>query len=136
MLARATWDPGAPRILDAVWTPLVVAVLLGCALVAGWAAWRALRDRPVILRQLVAAGVVEALLMVQGVVAGVVAANGSGPADAVTFWGYVVTTLVILPVAAAWAFAERSRWSSVVLLVAALTVAFLQLRLVQVWAGV
>ena len=36
-------------------------------------------------------------------------------------WGYVLTQLFILPIAAAWAFAERTRWSSVVLVVAALT---------------
>jgi hypothetical protein len=42
---------------------------------------------------------------------------------------------VILPVAAAWAFAERTKWSSVVLLVASLTVAFLEWRLWQIWMG-
>ena len=52
-----------------------------------------------------------------------------------TFWGYLVTALLLLPVAAAWAFAERTRWSSVVLLVAALTVAVMEWRLVQVWTG-
>ena len=62
-------------------------------------------------------------------------ARGNGPDDAVTFWGYLATALVLLPVAAAWAFAERTRWSSVVLLVAALTVVVMQWRLVQVWNG-
>lgn len=108
---------------------------LAAAVVAGWAAWRTLRDRPVVLRQLLAAGVVEALLLVQVVVGVVAVAGGDGPADGATFWGYLVTTLFVLPVAAAWAFAERTRWSSVVLLVSALTVVFLQFRLVQVWAG-
>lgn len=106
-----------------------------CVALAAWAGWRAARDRPVILRQLLAAGVVEALLLVQVVVAAVRSASGHGPADAATFWGYLVTTLVVLPVAAAWAFAERTRWSSVVLLVAAVTVAFLVYRCVQVWTG-
>jgi len=118
-----------------VWTPLIIAVVVGCAALVGWAGWRAVADRPVILRQLVAAGVLEALLVVEVVVAAVSSATGAGPADVATFWGYLVTTLVVLPVAAVWAFAERTRWSSVVLLVAALTVAFLQYRLVQVWAG-
>jgi hypothetical protein len=118
-----------------VWIPLAGAVVLGCALIGVWAAWRALRDRPVILRQLVAGGVVEALLLVQAVVAAVATATGRPPADPVTWWGYLVTTLLVLPFAAAWAFAERSRWSSVVLLVAAVTVAFLQYRMVQVWSG-
>lgn len=123
------------RILGAVWIPLTWVVAAGALVVAAWAAWRAARDRPVILRQLVVAGVVEALLLVQAVVAAVRAATGDGPADAATFWGYLGTTLCILPAAAVWAFAERTRWSSVVLLVAGVTVAFLQLRAVQVWAG-
>lgn len=118
-----------------MWPPLAGVIAVLSVLLAGWAAWRALRDRPVILRQLLAGAVVEALLVLAGVVAAVRAAAGDGPADAATFWGYLVTTLVVLPVAAAWAFAERTRWSSVVLVIAALTVAFLQLRLVQVWTG-
>lgn len=118
-----------------MWEPLAVVVAASSLVLAGWAAVRTLRNQPVILRQLIAGGVVEALLVVQVVVAATLTARGTGPSDGVTFWGYVLTTLVILPVAAAWAFAERSRWSSVVLLVAALTVAFLQLRLVQVWGA-
>lgn len=109
----------------------VVAALLAVAL-AGWAAVYAVRDRAVLLRQLKGAAVVEAVLVLQVVVALVEAARGRSPDDAVTFWGYLLTALVVLPVAAAWAFAERSRWSSVVLLVAALTVVVMQWRLLQI----
>lgn len=118
-----------------MWTPLAVVVAVLAVLLALWATVRAVLDRPVILRQLVAGGVVEAVLLVQVVVAAVLSARGAPGVDMVTFWGYLVTSLVLLPVAGAWAFAERSRWSSVVLLVASFTVAFLQLRLVQIWAG-
>lgn len=118
-----------------MWTPLVLVTVLGAAAVAAWAAWRTARDQPVILRQLLVSGVVEALLLVQVVVGLVQVARGDGPADGPTYWGYLVTTLFVLPVAAAWAFAERTRWSSVVLAVAALTVVFLQYRVVQVWTG-
>ena len=118
-----------------MWTPLAVAVAALSLALAGWAGWRTLRNRPVILRQLMFAGVVEALLLVEVVLAVVRSVSGTGPADVPTFWGYLITALILLPIAAAWAFAERTRWSSVVLLVAALTSAFLQLRLVQVWAG-
>lgn len=114
---------------------IVVPVVVVCAAVAVWAAWRTLRDQPVVLRQLLLAAVAEAFLLIQLVVAGVAAARGSGPAEAATWWGYALTALLLLPGAAAWAFAERTRWSSVVLLVAALTVAFLQYRMVQLWAG-
>lgn len=117
----------------AVLVPLVALVALACAALAGWALVFVVRDRAVVLRQLWGAAVVEGLLVVQALVQGALLLAGRGSVDAFLFWGYVVTSLVILPLAAAWAFAERTRWSSVVLLVAALTVAFLQLRLVQIW---
>jgi hypothetical protein len=113
--------------------PLAVVVAVLCLALAGWATWFVVADRAVVLRQLWGAAVVEGVLVLQAVVLGVVQATGSQDVDGVLLWGYVVTQLVILPVAAAWAFAERTRWSSVVLLVAALTVAFLELRLLQIW---
>lgn len=136
MLAGVTDRSVDGRILVRVPTPLAV-VVAGLSLLLGvWAAVRAVLDRPVVLRQLFAAGAVLALQLVQVVVAVVLTARGDAAGvDGVTFWGYLVTSLVLLPVAGAWAFAERTRWSSVVLLVAAATVAFLQLRLVQIWAG-
>lgn len=123
------------RILVAVWMPLVIVVIAVSVALAVWAAWRAALDRPVILRQLLLGAVVEVVLVVELVVAAVLSLTGTPPADVATFWGYLVTTLLVLPFAAAWAFAERSRWSSVVLVVAALTTAFLQYRLLVVWTG-
>jgi hypothetical protein len=115
--------------------PLAILVVLLSLALAGWAAAFALRDRAVVLRQLKGAAVVEAVLVVQVVAAAVVTARGDAPDDALKFWGYLLTALVILPVAAAWAFAERTRWSSVVLVVAGLTIAVMQWRLLQIWAG-
>lgn len=124
---RVPWGP--------VTDPLLYAVAAAAVLLAGWAGWFALRDRAVVLRQLWGAAVVEGLMLLQAVAAGVRHATGTVPAEPVVFWGYVVTQLVLLPAAALWAFAERTRWSSVVLLVAALAVAFLQLRLNQTWGS-
>lgn len=115
--------------------PLLYAVAAAALLLAGWAGWFAIRDRAVVLRQLWGGAVVEGLMVVQAVVAGIQQATGTVPAEPVVFWGYVITQLILLPAAALWAFAERTRWSSVVLLVAALAVAFLQLRLHQIWAA-
>jgi 4-amino-4-deoxy-L-arabinose transferase-like glycosyltransferase len=115
--------------------PLLYAVAAAALLLAGWAGWFAIRDRAVVLRQLWGAAVVEGLMVVQAVVAAIRHATGTVPAEPAVFWGYVVTQLVLLPAAALWAFAERSRWSSVVLLVAAVAVAFLQLRLNQTWGS-
>ena len=115
--------------------PLAVLVVVLSLALAGWAAAFALRDRAVILRQLKGAAVVEAVLVVQVLVALVVTVRGGAPDEAVTFWGYLLTALLLLPIAAAWAFAERTRWSSVVLLVAALTIVVMQWRLVQIVGG-
>jgi 4-amino-4-deoxy-L-arabinose transferase-like glycosyltransferase len=115
--------------------PIAVLVAVAALALAAWAGWWAVRDRAVVLRQLWGGAVVEGLMLVQALVAGVRHATGTVPAEPAVFWSYVVTQLVLLPAAALWAFAERSRWSSVVLLVAALAVAFLQLRLNQTWGS-
>ena len=113
--------------------PLALVVVSLCAALGAWALWFVVRDRAVVLRQLWGGAVVEAVLLVQALVALVAVLRGATPVEAGIFWGYIVTQLVVLPIAAAWAFAERTRWSSVVLLVAAFTVAFLEYRLLQLW---
>lgn len=55
--------------------------------------------------------------------------------DGVTLWGYAISMLLILPAAAVVSFLERTRWSSVVLLIAALTTAFLQYRVLVLWSA-
>ncbi|MCK0118329.1 hypothetical protein MWU57_14940 [Isoptericola sp. S6320L] len=114
--------------------PLFVLAVALCMALAGWAAWFAALDRAVILRQLFGAGAVEAVLVLQAVVAGVLQVRGHD-VDGALFWGYLLTAALLLPIAAVWAFAERSRWSSVVLCVASLTVAFLQWRLWIIWGA-
>lgn len=113
--------------------PLTLLIVLAALVQTGWAAWFVVKDRPVILKQLWSGAVVEALLLVQVVVAAGLLLLGSYEVPVGELWGYLVTVLFILPFAAAWAFAERSRWSSVVMVVAALTVVFLEWRLVQIW---
>lgn len=115
--------------------PLALVVIALALALAAWAGASALRDRAVVLRQLWGAAVVEGVIVVEVVVAVALVVGGEQVREAATFWGYVAATLVILPIAAAWAFAERTRWSSVVMVVAAVTVAFLQLRMLQVWGA-
>lgn len=43
------------------------------------------------------------------------------------------TALLLLPAAGWWALLDRSRWSSVVLVVAAFAIAAMQLRIWQLW---
>lgn len=114
---------------------LVATVVAALALSLGvWAGIRALRDLAVVLRQLIAGGVVEVALLVQVVVAAVAVIGGHALAEPATFWGYLVFALLVLPAAAAWALVERTRWSSVVLLVGCATVAVMEMRMVQVWS--
>jgi len=110
----------------------MIVVLVLCALLGAWAAWFAAHDRAVVLKQLWGAAVVEGVLVVQVVVAAVLLLHG-WDGDPLLLWGYLVVALLVLPGAALVAFAERTRWSSVVLLVAAVTVAVLELRLWQIW---
>ncbi|ACZ31047.1 hypothetical protein Xcel_2028 [Xylanimonas cellulosilytica DSM 15894] len=115
--------------------PLLLVLVALCLALAAWALVFVVRDRAVVLRQLVGAAVVEAVLVIQAVVAAVLITTRDHAVDGPLFWGYTATALLLLPVAAAWAFAERTKWSSVVLMVAALTVAFLNFRLWQIWGA-
>jgi len=89
----------------------------GSLVIAGWAAIRTIRDAPVIFKQLIAAGAVLAGLLVTMVVAGVQIFQGHTITEPVTFWGYFIAGAFLFPLAGVWAIAERTRWSSVVLLI-------------------
>ena len=79
-------------------------------------------------------GVVEILLVAQLVV-GIVQLSGtdrdvSGP----FFVGYLIGSLLILPIGAFWALAESSRWGAGALAIACLVIPILELRLHDLWA--
>lgn len=114
-------------------TVLITSVL--AAALGLWAAWYAVRDRPVLFKQLVGAGAVEVSLLAQVVVALVAGAGGQVPSEPWTFWGYLVTALFLLPVAAVWAMADRTRTSSVALLVVCVAILAMQARVWQVWTA-
>ena len=110
------------------------AAMVACGLLGLWAAIWAVRDRPVILKQLIAGGVVVALLLVQAVGAIIGLAGGHVLVEPVVFWGYLVVAVLLVPAAGVVALAERSRWSSVALLVVALALLVMELRIVQLWS--
>lgn len=92
------------------------------------------------VRNVPASNVVDALLgitelvVIAQLIAGLVAV-GDAPHSVSRFVyiGYLVGALVVLPVAWLWALAERSRSGLGVLLVGLFVVAFLVLRLHQIW---
>ena len=108
--------------------------MLACGALALWAGIFALRDRAVILKQLIAGGVVVVLLLVQAVGAIVALVGGRVLAEPPVFWGYVIVAVLLLPVAAVVAIAERTRWSSVALVVIALALVAMEFRIIQLWS--
>jgi hypothetical protein len=80
-------------------------------------------------------GAVEVVLLAQLVI-GIVQLVGterdlSGP----LFIGYLVASLIVLPVGALWALAESSRWGAGALAVACLAILALELRLHEIWTA-
>jgi hypothetical protein len=81
--------------------------------------------------------VIEGFLLVQLAVSIALVATGSqAKGDTVEFFGYIITALIVPPAAIAWAVLERTRWSTLVLGVAGLTVAIMLVRMWQIWSGI
>lgn len=79
---------------------------------------------------------VELLLIVQVVVSTVAPFVGNPPTgSALEFWVYLVSA-ALLPVAGvAWALVERSRWSTVIMGVVALSIAVMVWRMQVIWTA-
>jgi hypothetical protein len=82
---------------------------------------------------LAAAGVLEAVLLVQAVVAVVHLVNGSRLPETATFLGYLAGVLVVPVAGALWARSEPTRWAGTVLAVAAAVAGVMVWRLVDLW---
>jgi hypothetical protein len=108
------------------------------ALALAWALWCAVsaavgqaptKAHRIGLLALEAVALVQALVLVVGLV--VLGWRSAGAV--VEIVGYLIATLVVLPIGAALAHGERTRYGSVVLAVAGVTLAVLSLRTGQVW---
>jgi hypothetical protein len=116
----------------------VLATALALA-AAVWSAVLAVANKPIELRAwhgLWLYGVVILLeigLLVQLVVGIVKLATDDRDIETATFLGYLITLILVPPIAAVWALMERSRWGPVVMVVGCLTVAVLIVRVRQVW---
>jgi hypothetical protein len=77
---------------------------------------------------------IELLLIAQIVVAIVAPFAGNPPTgSALEFWVYLVSAALIPPAGVVWALLERSRWSTVVMGVAAASVAIMVWRMHVIW---
>jgi len=77
---------------------------------------------------------IELLLIVQIVVAIISPFAGNPPSGSLLeFWTYLVSAALVPVAGAAWALIERSRWSTVIMGVAALAVAVMVWRMHIIW---
>jgi len=77
---------------------------------------------------------IELLLIVQIVVAIIAPFAGNPPSGSLLeFWTYLVSAALVPVAGAAWALIERSRWSTVIMGVAALAVAVMVWRMHVIW---
>lgn len=81
-----------------------------------------------------ALALVELLLVAQVVIAIVAPFVGNLPTGSVLeFWVYLVSAALLPPAAVIWALLERSRWSTVIMGIAALSVAVMVWRMQVIW---
>lgn len=77
---------------------------------------------------------VELLVIAQVVVAIIAPFAGNPPTGSLLeFWVYLVSAALLPPAAVFWALLERSRWSTVVMGVAALAIAVMTWRMHVIW---
>ncbi|WP_029434239.1 hypothetical protein [Blastococcus sp. URHD0036] len=114
-------------------TALVVAVTVVAAALALAGIASTVARRRIGLLHLVLAGLLEALLLVQAVLAAVRLAGGWELPETATFLGYLAGAL-LLPVAGVlFSRTETTRWAGTVLAVPAATVSVMIWRLLQLW---
>jgi hypothetical protein len=124
-------------MVDGLATVLTFAAL-GVAL---WALVLVVINRPFDLRKpygLALAGAVLVLelgLLAQAVTGVIVMANDDRTIERLTFVGYLIGPVLIVPLAAVWSLTERTRWGPTVLIVGCVTVPVLIVRLRQIWDG-
>ena len=83
-----------------------------------------------------ALGLVELGLLVQLISTVLMVVGGArAKGDTIEFFAYVLVAIVVPLGAAFWALIERTRWSTFVLGVGALTVAIMLVRMHQIWFG-
>lgn len=108
---------------------IVVAVVAGVLATA-----LGLARRPPSDVSLGGAALVGVLLLAQVVLAIVGPAVGNAPSgNPYEFWAYLVSAVIIPPVAILWALIERSRWATVVVGIACLSIAIMLYRMEIIW---
>jgi hypothetical protein len=123
----------APVALGLVisWLAYVVIALAGVAVL--WGLVTAIANKPPGKAQLIYAALVEVVTVVQSLIVGVRLVLGARVTEPATTVGYLIGIVILIPIAWFWANNERTRFSGVVLAVAALAVLAMTLRLIVLW---
>lgn len=111
------------------WTQIVLGLVVGLTCIGFALARKGPND-------LMLAGIalVELGLIAQVVIAIIAPGAGNPPTgNLLEFWMYLVTAVIIPPLAVIWALIERSRWASIILAVAAMAIAVMVLRMHAIW---
>lgn len=122
-------------MIDVLATALTFAALVA----AVWAAVLVVAGRPIQLREWHGLWLYGALVLLEiglltQLVAGIIRLVSDDPRiDKLTFVGYLVGALLVLPLAGFWALAERTRWGPGVVVVGCLAVPVLIIRLQTLW---
>lgn len=122
-------------MIEVLATVLTYLALVG----AVWSAVLVVANKPIELRRwhglwLYGLVIVLEVGMLTQLVVGIVKLAGDNRhIETATFLGYLITMVLIPPIAAFWALLERSRWGPVVMVVGCLTIPVLIIRLRQVW---
>lgn len=112
--------------------PLSVATIVASLVLAVWYLIQAARNKPPTRFDLLATAVLGVLVAVLCVVAVVGMFGPHPPSDDATYGGYLITFIAFPPVAFYLARMEPTRWGSLILGVACLTLPVLVLRLQQI----
>ena len=76
-------------------------------------------------------------LAVQLLVSTILAISGQRAAiSTLEYFGYLLVAIILQVAAGFWALAEKTKWSTVILGAASLTVAVMLVRMLQIWSGV
>ncbi|HEX7661352.1 MAG TPA: hypothetical protein VF444_17905 [Pseudonocardiaceae bacterium] len=116
--------------------PLANALIIASLVGALWSVVLMMLSRPIGKIYLLGyLALIEIGLLVLAVLAVVALFLPHGPVRVAVFVGYLIGSLVILPLAGWWSVAERSRWGMGVLLIGCLAIPVMIVRMYQLWSG-
>ena len=118
-------------MIGALATGLIIAALV----VAAWSLGLVLLNKPVNDPTLGLLALLELGLLVQAVIGIVNLIRTDRDVSGGTFVGYLIGSLVIIPLTTFWSLAERSRWGTAVVVVGCLVIPVMITRMNQIWHG-